>query len=128
MNGNKMWTTTTIAKAGKTYQHVIATKEVNFKLLVDMCNPSSNQLVVSKVCYLLVLDVKKLLCVAKCLKSTNIWKPFIFEMWCGNKLVSPSTNSIQFLKLCFSWFYIGIWSSINYMTWPHSYGWFFVKR
>jgi hypothetical protein len=40
MNGNKMSTTTTIAKGGKTYQHVIATKEVSFKLLVDMCNPS----------------------------------------------------------------------------------------
>ncbi len=57
MNGNKMSTTTTITKGGKTYQHVIAIKEVSFKLLVDMCNPSSNQLVVSKVRYLLVLDV-----------------------------------------------------------------------
>jgi hypothetical protein len=128
MNGNKMSTTTTIAKGGKTYQHVIATKEVSFKLLVNMCNPSSNQLVVSKVHYLLVLDVNRLLCATKHLKSINIWKPFIYEVWCGNKLVNLSANSIQFLKLCFSWLYIGICSSINYMTQLHSFGWFFVER
>ncbi len=102
MSGNKMSNTTTITKGGKTYQHVIATKEVSFKLLLDMCNPSSNQLIVNKVCYLLVLHVDRLLCPIKHLKSINIWKPFISEVWCGNKLISPSTNSIQFLKLCFS--------------------------
>jgi hypothetical protein len=75
----------------------------------------SNQLVVSKVRYLLVLDVNELLCAAKHLKSTNIWKPFIYEVRCGNILASPSTNSIQFWSCVFHDFTLGFGHQLT--TW-----------
>ncbi len=61
-------------------------------------------MVVNKTCYLLVLDVNGLLCVAQHVQFGKKWKLIVPTMWCGNKLMSFQPNSLQFLKLCFSKF------------------------
>jgi hypothetical protein len=59
-------------------QHVVAPREVSFELLVlDMCNPSLNHLIINNTRYLLVFDVNGLLCVVQHLKSTKTWKPLV---------------------------------------------------
>jgi hypothetical protein len=90
---------TSIPKGGMTnFQYIVALKEVSFESLVlDMCNPFPNQLIVSKTCYLLVFDVNGLLCAIQHLKSTKAWKPLVLAIQCGEKLVSLRPNPLQFL-------------------------------
>ncbi len=86
---------------------------MNSNLPTGACNISyeNKLLAINKTKHLLVLDVNGLLCEARYLKSTKIWKPLIPTIWCGNKFVSPRTHSQQFLELCGNHFDIGIWSS-----------------
>ncbi len=81
-----------ICKDGKTNPQIVAHKEVS--LLVDVCNPCLNLMVVNKTCYLLVFDVNGLLCVAQHVRFGKRWKQLILAMWCGNKLVSSQPNSL----------------------------------
>jgi hypothetical protein len=60
VNGNKMSMDVSICKGGKTNPQIVAHKKVS--LLVDVCNPCPNLMVVNKIHYLLVLDVNGLLC------------------------------------------------------------------
>jgi hypothetical protein len=81
-----------ICKGGKTNLQIVSHKEVS--LLVDVCNPCPNLMVVNKTHYLLVLDVNGLLCVAQHVQFGKRWKPLILAVWCGNKLVSFQPNSL----------------------------------
>jgi hypothetical protein len=95
-----------ISKGGKTNPQIVAHKKVS--LLVDVCNPCPNLMVINKTRYLLVLDVNGLLCATQHVRFGKRWKLIIPAVQCGNKLVSPQPNSLQFLKLCFSKLEIGI--------------------
>jgi hypothetical protein len=80
------------------FEHIVASREVSFELLVlDMCNPFPNLLIVSKTRYVLVFDLNALLCAIQHLKSTKAWKPLFLAIRCGEKLVSTWPNSLQFL-------------------------------
>jgi hypothetical protein len=70
-------------------------------------------MVVNKTRYLLILNVNGLLCATQNVRFGKRWKPVIPVVQCGNKLMSPRPNSLQFLKLCFSKFEIGIWLLIT---------------
>jgi hypothetical protein len=86
--------------------------KVNFNLLGGASNiPFPMNMVVDKVCHLLVLDVNGLLCGTTHVKFSKKWKPLVPPMRCGNKLISPQPQSWEFLELCNSRFEIGIWSS-----------------
>jgi hypothetical protein len=90
---------TSIPKGGMTnFQYIVAPQEVSFESLVlGMCNPFPNQLIVSKTCYLLVFNVNGLLCAIQHLKSTKAWKTLVLAIECGKRLISPRPNPLQFL-------------------------------
>ncbi len=115
-DGGKV-STNTKKHASIDVEHTIH-KKVSLDLPMGNYTTSPKMTNIQSPWYLLVLDVNRLLCVAKHLKTTYIssWKPLVYLQRCGNKLVNTCPNCLEFLKLCSSWFDIRIWSST---TKPH---------
>lgn len=117
-SGSKMTMSTSIPKGHMTNsQHVVAPREVSFELLVlDMCNPSLNHLIINNTRYLLVFDVNGLLCV--CCSTFEIYKnmetPCSYNMmW--KKVNKPSAKLTSILVVMF----FTIWHCnlvVNYIT------------